>query len=224
MERAESATRGNIILGHHEGWMKAPQNGVQKFGRIGVPPPAFATAGRVFVPAPHQALALMWCCSSFGLNYSLVPSISFAGPALARAAVHNAARDAAGGVLLETVLNKSRDSRWEDGRTIQIHPQHPHPRGPIARAAGPNGESASSARRAHFEFPKTPTPPPAPRHPSPPSTDPSHQRGAGVCTILRVLTSCARSRCGGGGGRLSVVRNPRSRKRFLYTELGRVAM
>eukprot|EP00661_Eupelagonemidae_sp_cell13_P001005 gene1005-biopygen15252 len=59
-----------------------------------------------------------------------------------------------------------RDSRWEDGLTIRIHPQHPC--GPIARAVGPNGEKASSARRAHFEFPKIPTPPPPHRATHPP--------------------------------------------------------
>eukprot|EP00661_Eupelagonemidae_sp_cell13_P010807 gene10807-biopygen18337 len=63
-------------------------------------------------PAPHQALALMWCCSSFGvewvgvregtggvpetvvgrLDYSQRPSVSFACPERARAAVRIATR------------------------------------------------------------------------------------------------------------------------------------
>eukprot|EP00661_Eupelagonemidae_sp_cell13_P007501 gene7501-biopygen18051 len=45
-----------------------------------------------YFPAPHQALALMWCCSSFGIEWVGRPSVSFARPERARAAVRIAAR------------------------------------------------------------------------------------------------------------------------------------
>eukprot|EP00661_Eupelagonemidae_sp_cell13_P008213 gene8213-biopygen4616 len=73
------------------------------------------------------------------------------------------------------------------GPAIQIHPQHP--RGPIARAVGPNGEEASSARRAHFESPKIPTPPPwagalpRPAHPAAAVQPARCSLHGAVCTV-----------------------------------------
>eukprot|EP00661_Eupelagonemidae_sp_cell13_P010855 gene10855-biopygen18341 len=136
----------------------------------------------ILIPAPHHALALMWCCSSFevewvgvrGLergDYSLVPPISFAGPARARAAVHNAARDAAGGGPLEIVLNKKQSLKsWTN---LRSHP--PPPRARAARLVGadarrearicaPGGAPEKPENPPHRAPPPAITPAPAPGH------------------------------------------------------------